>query len=680
MTSSGTTKSRPARRAPGTRCGQQVHRGPRAGAERDARQLARAPDDRDHVGDDLLADARRIDDLAGLGDLADVGDDRDVLEPGRGDAALGQLEDPALVCLARIADVELEQEAVELRLRQRIGALVLDRVLRGDDEERVGQRAAVALDRDLPVLHRLEQRRLRLRRRAVDLVGQQEAREDRARAGSRARRRAASSSRSGPRAACPGVNWTRAKSTPERPGHGPRDQRLGDAGHALEQHVAAADEGDQHPVEHLVLADDHPLDGSYRLVLAVPSASPPSGSVPAAGRALSPPPSSRSSLAGSAAIAPASASGRPSPPAGGDQLVAARLGPEAAAPGDDRAGGPPQRLRRPARILVLASADRERVDVAGAAAAARAASPSTAGRAAATRDQTSASAAPGAAEGGAPATTTAGRRGPLASPRATRSMKTTSRSAGPAEPDRDPGVVALASRPLRSGRGSESRITVPSPGLARAAAIAAGGAPRIGSARARPGRTAPPPAARRRRRRRARGRRQRDEGSPCRARPRRRCPARSRRARRRRRRRRGSGGRRRRRSCAGSRRPSRRRAGIEQDGRACRSRGRRPLGAEPSIADRVPGLAEQQAPAEDPVGAAVEAAARRRRSLPEAPSGRRRRASAIASTPRATAPPACARSILIACRACGDDLAPDLALALGVAGARASRPPKAISS
>ena len=74
----------------------------------------------------------------------------------------------------RVAHRQLEQEPVELRLGQRVGALVLHRVLRGDDDERIGQRVGLALDRDLALLHRLEQRGLRLRRRAVDLVGQQD--------------------------------------------------------------------------------------------------------------------------------------------------------------------------------------------------------------------------------------------------------------------------------------------------------------------------------------------------------------------------------------------------------------------------------------------------------------------------------------------------------------------------
>ena len=48
-----------------------------------------------------------------------------------------------LLRLGGVADDELEEEAVELRLGQRVGALVLDGVLGGDHEERVGQRAGV---------------------------------------------------------------------------------------------------------------------------------------------------------------------------------------------------------------------------------------------------------------------------------------------------------------------------------------------------------------------------------------------------------------------------------------------------------------------------------------------------------------------------------------------------------
>ena len=74
----------------------------------------------------------------------------------------------------RVVEDVLEHEAVHLRLGQRVGALLLDGVLGGEDEERVGQRVALAADRGLPLLHRLEHRRLGLGAGAVDLVEQHE--------------------------------------------------------------------------------------------------------------------------------------------------------------------------------------------------------------------------------------------------------------------------------------------------------------------------------------------------------------------------------------------------------------------------------------------------------------------------------------------------------------------------
>ena len=83
----------------------------------------------------------------------------------------------------RIAQLDAHQEAVELRFRQRKGADLVGRVLRGDDEERHGQRARLALAGDLLFFHRFQQRALRLGRGAVHFVGQDHLREDRARDG-----------------------------------------------------------------------------------------------------------------------------------------------------------------------------------------------------------------------------------------------------------------------------------------------------------------------------------------------------------------------------------------------------------------------------------------------------------------------------------------------------------------
>ena len=81
----------------------------------------------------------------------------------------------------RVAHPDPQQEPVELALGQGIGALVLDRVLGGDHQERVRQAVGHVVDRDLPLLHRLEQGRLGLRRGPVDLVAEHHVGEDPAR-------------------------------------------------------------------------------------------------------------------------------------------------------------------------------------------------------------------------------------------------------------------------------------------------------------------------------------------------------------------------------------------------------------------------------------------------------------------------------------------------------------------
>ena len=55
---------------------------------------------------------------------------------------------------------------------------MFDGVLRGDHHERLRQRMRFPIDADLALVHGFEQRRLRLRRGAVDLVGQQKIAED----------------------------------------------------------------------------------------------------------------------------------------------------------------------------------------------------------------------------------------------------------------------------------------------------------------------------------------------------------------------------------------------------------------------------------------------------------------------------------------------------------------------
>ena len=161
----------------------------------------------------------------------------------------------------RVADREPQHEPVQLRLGEGIGALVLDRVLRGDHHERRAQRVGLGVDRDLTLLHAFEQRRLRLGGGAVDLVPQHDVGEDRAGpelevalllvedvdAGDIGGQQVGRELQSAERA----VDRTR-----DRLGqHG-----LADAGHVLDQEVSLGDQGDERQPDLTVLAPHDLLD------------------------------------------------------------------------------------------------------------------------------------------------------------------------------------------------------------------------------------------------------------------------------------------------------------------------------------------------------------------------------------------------------------------------------------
>src|SRR5215212_3457155 len=78
-----------------------------------------------------------------------------------------------------IADVQLQHETVDLCFRERIRSFLLNRVLRSKNEKGFFEYVRRAADRDLFLLHRLEQRRLYLGGRAVDLVSKNDVGEDR---------------------------------------------------------------------------------------------------------------------------------------------------------------------------------------------------------------------------------------------------------------------------------------------------------------------------------------------------------------------------------------------------------------------------------------------------------------------------------------------------------------------
>ena len=89
------------------------------------------------------------------------------------------LENLQLLLLGGIGHANLQQKSVQLRLGQRISAFEVHRVLRGEDGEPGGQRAAHAVGGHLALFHAFQQRGLGARRHAVDLVHQQQVGEHR---------------------------------------------------------------------------------------------------------------------------------------------------------------------------------------------------------------------------------------------------------------------------------------------------------------------------------------------------------------------------------------------------------------------------------------------------------------------------------------------------------------------
>ena len=174
-------------------------------------------------------------------------------------APLDALEQRALGLAVGIAELDAHLEAVELRLGQREGADLVRRVLRRDDEERLGQPARLAFGGDLVLLHRLEQRRLRLRRRAVHLVGEDQLREDRA-GMELERARLAVVDRHAEDVGGQHVarELDAVEPQAERAREHVREGGLADAGQVLDQQVAAREQARERHADLALLAEDDP--------------------------------------------------------------------------------------------------------------------------------------------------------------------------------------------------------------------------------------------------------------------------------------------------------------------------------------------------------------------------------------------------------------------------------------
>ena len=157
----------------------------------------------------------------------------------------------------RITQLDCEKKAVELRFGQRVRADLLDRILRRDHEERLGQRARLAVERNLAFLHCLEQRALRLRRRSIDLVGEHDRVEDGSGMESK-RLRALVEHRYAEHVCRQQVarELNARVLEAEHSREGLRERGLADARNVLDQEVPAREQARERELQRLILADD----------------------------------------------------------------------------------------------------------------------------------------------------------------------------------------------------------------------------------------------------------------------------------------------------------------------------------------------------------------------------------------------------------------------------------------
>ena len=105
------------------------------------RARPRRPHQRPGIAQHLIADRHAGDELLELDDLVAADSTGLNLAQLAGGHAAG---DFPFLGAAGIIDLDVQQEPVELGFGQRIGPFLLERVLRGQHEERVGQRVHLA--------------------------------------------------------------------------------------------------------------------------------------------------------------------------------------------------------------------------------------------------------------------------------------------------------------------------------------------------------------------------------------------------------------------------------------------------------------------------------------------------------------------------------------------------------
>ena len=167
------------------------------------------------------------------------------------------LEDRLLRVRRRVPEAHSQHEAVELRLGQWIGALVLDRVLGGDDHE--GRRHAVGdvVHGGLTLLHALQKAGLGLGGGPVDLVGEHDVGEHRPCAelepGAVLVEHTDARHVAGQQV---GSELDAREAAPDGARERLGQERLADAGVVLHDHVPAGEQRDHARLDDVLLAED----------------------------------------------------------------------------------------------------------------------------------------------------------------------------------------------------------------------------------------------------------------------------------------------------------------------------------------------------------------------------------------------------------------------------------------
>ena len=168
------------------------------------------------------------------------------------------LENLKLILPVGIDDLQFEHEPVHLRLRQRIRPLLLDGILRRQDQERLVERKRLLADGHLLFLHGFQERALHLCRGAIHLVRQNDIRENRTLLDREIPRPRIVNQR--PDEVCRQQVWRELnplKPHPERPRERRHRHRLRQTGDALEQHVPVRQHSQEEPLHHVLLPDNH---------------------------------------------------------------------------------------------------------------------------------------------------------------------------------------------------------------------------------------------------------------------------------------------------------------------------------------------------------------------------------------------------------------------------------------